>query len=79
MIYAPNAKELVYSELYFISTSFPRTPSAISIYAAMDEIMDAVSGEVYELFFGIPMDVAPAAGQQAGGTMEMLFGIEIRN
>jgi hypothetical protein len=79
MIYAPNSKELVYSELYFISTSVPRQPSAISIYAAMDEIVDTVSGEIYELFFGVPMDVNPAADQPVGGTMEMLFGLEIRN
>ena len=79
MIYTPNPQELVYSELYFISTSVPVKPAAISIYAAMEEIVDTVSGEVYELFFGVPMEAAPESASQLGSTMEMMFGLQIRN
>lgn len=46
MIYTPNPKALVYSELFFISTVAPRLESVVT----MDAIMDEVSREIFDLF-----------------------------
>lgn len=51
IMYVPNPKELVYSELHFISASrpLPRQP------LCMDAIIDEVSREIYALFVGVPV------------------------
>ena len=77
--FTPNPKELVYHELYFVSTSVSRKPSVVSIFAAMDEIVDAVSGEVHELFIGVPMEQPLVTEAPACGTMELLYGSQILN
>ncbi len=58
MIYVPNPKDLVYGELYFIST----VASVKAPEICFDAIIDEVSHEVYSLFIGAPVvDVVEAA------------------
>jgi hypothetical protein len=49
MMYIPNPKALVYSELYFISTSVPQARITI------DAIFDDVSNEIFALFVATPV------------------------
>ena len=46
MIYSPNPKALVYSELQFISSSVPMPETKVSY----DIIFDEVANEVHSLF-----------------------------
>lgn len=46
MIYTPNPKALVYSELFFISSVATRQAPVVS----MDAIIDEVSREIFDLF-----------------------------
>jgi hypothetical protein len=52
MHYIPDPKALVYSELQFISTAFPRATVEVSY----DAIFDEVSGEIYNLYIAEQQD-----------------------
>jgi hypothetical protein len=56
MMYIPNPKALVYSELHFISITASMRPVSISL----DDIFDEVSQEILALFVESP-SVAPSS------------------
>jgi hypothetical protein len=50
MNYIPNAKALVYSEIYFVSLAVPQ--SEVRVQVDLDRIYDEVSAEISTLYFG---------------------------
>ena len=50
MIYSPDAKALVYSEIQFVSVAAPKGKTRV--YVDLDRLFDEVSAEINALYFG---------------------------
>lgn len=50
MIYSPDAKALVYSEIQFISVASPKGQTRV--YVDLDRMYDDVFSEITSLYFG---------------------------
>jgi hypothetical protein len=74
MIYSPDAKSLIYSEIQFVSIAAPKGKTRV--YVDLDRIFDEVSAEITTLYFG---DVVQPEAKFHFNTSAPSFGVEIAN
>lgn len=77
MIYTPDPKSLVYSQLHFISTSVSMPQAKISL--EIEKIYDDVSAEIFALFVGTEPEVETEMEWNYAVPMQVARGIEIAN
>jgi hypothetical protein len=74
MIYSPDAKSLVYSEIQFISIAAPKGKTRVCV--DLDRIFDEVSAEITALYFG---EVVQPETKLHFNTNVPSLGVEIAN
>ena len=77
MMYTPDPKSLVYSQLQFISTSVPMPQAKISV--EIESIYDEVSSEIFALFVGVESEAKAEAVRDYTTSLQSVKGIEIAN
>jgi hypothetical protein len=77
MMYTPDPKSLVYSQLQFISTSVPLPQAKISV--DIEAIYDEVSSEIFALFVGVESQITAEAIREYTASLQVNKGLEIAN
>ena len=77
MMYTPDPKSLVYSQLQFISTSVPMPQAKTSV--DFETLYDEVSSEIFALFVGVESELTAEAIREYTASLQAIKGIELAN